>query len=62
MTNLTKKEQQELLEIAKKAIYAIEERGDLEAKDNDSEDFIETSVWSLKEALEQAYLLGKATK
>lgn len=62
MKNLTKKEQQELLEIAKKAIYAIEERGSLEAMDNDNEDFIETSVWSLKEALEQAYLLGKATK
>ena len=47
MKNLSAKKQKELLEIAKKAIYAIEERGSLEAKGNDSEDFIETSVWSL---------------
>lgn len=62
MKNLSTKEQKELLEIAKKAIYAIEERGSLEAKGNDSEDFIETSVWSLAEALKEAYLFGKASK
>lgn len=62
MKNLSAKEQKELLEIAKKAIYAIEERGSLEAKGNDSEDFIETSVWSLAEALKEAYLFGKASK
>lgn len=39
MKNLSAKKQKELLEIAKKAIYAIEERGSLEAKGNDSEDF-----------------------
>lgn len=62
MKNLSAKEQKELLEIAKKAIYAIEERGSLEAKGSDSEDFIETSVWSLAEALKEAYLFGKANK
>jgi hypothetical protein len=61
MKNLSAKKQKELLEIAKKAIYA-EERGSLEAKGNDSEDFIETSVWSLAEALKEAYLFGKASK
>ena len=48
-----------LLEIAKKHSYAIEERGDLEKRNNDSEDFLEVSVWSLKEMLKEAYELGK---
>ena len=48
-----------LLEIAKNHSYAIEERGDLEKRNNDSEDFLEVSVWSLKEMLKEAYELGK---
>ena len=50
---------QALLEIAKKHSYAIEERGDLEKRKNDSEDFLEVSVWSLKKMLKEAYELGK---
>lgn len=50
---------QALLEIAKKHSCAIEERGDLEKRNNDSEDFLELSVWSLKEMLKEAYELGK---
>ena len=50
---------QVLLEIAKKHSCAIEERGDLEKRNNDSEDFLEVSVWSLKEMLKEAYELGK---
>ena len=49
----------ELLEIAKKYSYAIEQRGDLEDRCNDEEDFIEFSVWSIKAMLKEAYELGK---
>lgn len=51
-----------LLEIAKKHFYPVEERGNLETRDNDHEDFFEVSVWSLKAALEEAYKLGKMDK
>ena len=47
------------LEIAKKNLYAVEERGDLETRNWDGADFFEVSVWGLKKALEEAYLLGK---
>ena len=47
------------LEIAKRNSYSIEERGDLETSNSDSEDFIEMSVWSIKAMLEEAYELGK---
>ena len=36
----------------------IRERGDLEERNSDSEDFIDISVWGLKKMLEQAYALG----
>ena len=48
--------------IAKEIIYAIEKRGGLDTRNNDDEDFIETSVWSLKAALEAAYEAGKNDK
>lgn len=54
-----KKENLQLLEIAKKHSYAVENRGDLEKRNNDSEDFLDISVWSLKEMLREAYELGK---
>ena len=47
-----------LLEIAKEYFPAVEERGSLETRDNDHEDFFEVSVWGLKAALEEAYKLG----
>lgn len=62
MKNITKKQAKALLEIAKNAAYAIEKRGDLEYRMNDSEDFIEVSVGSIEEMLEQAFLLGKAAR
>ena len=49
----------QLIEIAKRNSYSIEERGDLETRNSDSEDFIEMSVWSIKAMLEEAYELGK---
>ena len=57
-----KKENLQLLEIAKKNSYAVETRGDLEKRNNDSEDFLDISVWSLKEMLREAYELGKQSK
>ena len=56
---LTKAQETQLLEIAKKNLYAVEERGDLETRNWDGADFFEVSVWELKKALEEAYLLGK---
>ena len=56
---MTDKELQQLVDIAKKHVYAIERRGDLEDRDNDSEDFVETSVWSIKAMLIEAYKLGQ---
>ena len=53
-TNLKK-----LVKIAEESIPELQGRGDLEARNNDSEDFFETSVWSLKAALIEAYELGK---
>ena len=43
----------------RKHIYPVEARGDLETRDNDSEDFLDVSVWSIKAALTAAYELGK---
>ena len=51
-----------LLEIAKRLMAAVDSRGDLEARDNDSEDFIEVPVWGIQKAMEEAYLLGKAKR
>ena len=47
-----------LLKIAKKHFSAVEERGSLETRDNDHEDFFEVSIWGLKAALEEAYKAG----
>lgn len=57
-----KNENLQLLEIAKKNSYAVENRGDLEKRNTDSEDFLDISVWSLKEMLREAYELGMQNK
>ena len=56
---ISKRDYEELLEIAKEAMYAIEKRGDLETRDNDEEDFLEVSAWGIREALIQAFEYGK---
>ena len=56
---IKEKETNNVLEIAKKYSMTIEERGDLETRNSDSEDFIEISVWNLKEMLLEAYEKGK---
>ena len=57
---MTKKIEKTLLEIAKKNNWEVEERGDLETRHSDQDDFIEVSVWGLKAMLEEAYAAGKA--
>lgn len=56
---ISKRTQRKLLEIAKENMYAVQERGDLETRHSDSEDFLDISVWGLKAALEAAYELGR---
>ena len=56
---MNKKLQRKLEKIAMENSYAIEQRGDLETRESDSEDFLDISVWSLREMLKQAYELGK---
>lgn len=62
MKNVTKKQAEALLEIAKKASYAIGERGDLEYHMSDSEDFLDISVGAIEAMLEQAFLLGRKSR
>ena len=47
-----------LLEIAKKHSMAIHDRRDLERRNTDSEDFLDMSVWTLKDMLRDAYRAG----
>ena len=62
MKKLNKKTEAQLLKIAKEYMYAVEQRGDLEYRNRDSEDFIEVSVGSIAAVLQAAYELGKASK
>ena len=48
--------------IAAKHLIAVEERGGLETRHSDSEDFIEVSVWGLEAALKEAYEAGRKSK
>lgn len=59
---LTKKQQEALLEIAKRLMASVDSRGNLEECGCDSEDFIEVPIWGIQKAMEEAYLLGKAEK
>lgn len=59
---LTKKQQKALLDIAKRLMASVDSRGNLEERGCDSEDFIEVPVWGIQKAMEEAYLLGKASR
>lgn len=59
---MKKNVEKSLLEIAKKFNYAVETRGDLERRNNDSEDFLDIPVWAIQGMLEEAYRLGKESK
>ena len=56
---MTKKELNALTKIAKKVIVPMENRTDLERHFNEDEDFLEIAIWELKDALIEAYKLGK---
>ena len=58
MKNNTTTTAAKLLEIAKRHSIVVRERGDLEGRGNDSEDFLDISVVGLAAMLEDAYLLG----
>ena len=49
----------QITEIAAKHLIAVEERGGLETRHSDSEDFIEVPVWGLEAALKEAYEAGR---
>jgi hypothetical protein len=49
-------------EIAAKHLITVQERGGLETRHSDSEDFIEVSVWGLEAALKEAYEAGRKSK
>lgn len=51
---------QELTKIAEKNIFKLRGRGDLESRNTDWMDFSTTAVWELKDALIEAYELGRA--
>ena len=59
---ISKAEEKKLLEIAMKNSPVIEDRRSLETAHSDSEDFLDIAVWEVRAMLEQAYLLGKASK
>ena len=60
--SISKKEYKKLLKIAAHHSWAIKDRGDLERRMNDGDDFLELSVWGIKAMLIEAYELGKSAK
>ena len=57
---ISKKTLKRLEQIALEASYSLEERGGIEGRNNDIEDFPEVSILAIQAMLEKAYLLGKA--
>ena len=57
---ITKRTLRALEQIAMEADYYLQERGGIESRSNDSEDFPEVSIFGIQTMLEKAYLLGKA--
>lgn len=57
-TNLTAKKMAELEKIALTASYSLKERGGIDMRHNDREDFPEIEIASIQVMLEDAYRLG----
>lgn len=51
-----------IYEIAAKHLIEVAERGELETRNSDREDFLEVSVWALEAALKEAYEVGGKSK
>lgn len=58
--SITKRTLRALEQIAMAADYSLELQGDIEERNNDSEDFPEVSINAIQAMLEKAYLPGKA--
>jgi len=56
--SISDKEKAKIFAVAAPKIIGLPERGSLETKHNDDEDFMVVSVWELDAALEEAYRLG----
>lgn len=56
---MNKKEYNSLNILATKLSYRLRDRGDLETKNSDMEDFIIMPIWEIKEIVVAAYILGK---
>ena len=59
MTKLNKKTMKELERIAMKASLSLQQRGGIDGRMNDEEDFPEISIYSIQAMLEEAYNLGR---
>lgn len=57
---ITKMTLRALEQIALESSYSLMERGGIEGRNNDTEDFPEISICAIQAMLEKAYLLGKA--
>ena len=55
---LTKEQENKLEEIAMAYSIEIMERGGLDTRNNDREDFPEISIWAIKSIMEEAYKAG----
>ena len=51
--------EKQLEEIAMQESWIIKERGGLDTRNNDTEDFPEIPVWAIRKMLRRAYELGK---
>lgn len=51
--------EEQITKLALEMMPALEGRSDLDEHGNDTEYFLETSIWSLKDALMAAYRLGQ---
>ena len=57
-TNLRARKMAELEKIAMRASYTLNERGGIDMRHNDREDFPEIEISSIQVMLEEAYRLG----
>ena len=57
-TNLRARKMEELEKIAMRASYTLKERGGIDMRHNDREDFPEIEIASIQVMLEDAYRLG----
>ena len=57
---ITKAEEKKIEQLAIKECWIFEERGGLDTRNNDHDDFIDMAVWTIKNLMIKAYELGKS--